>query len=288
MATKKRGLGKGLSALIPMDPVGNPQEGELSEESIISLDIELIEANKDQPRQKFEKNALQELTRSIEMYGIIQPIVVRKKIGKYQIVAGERRWRAAKEANLKSIPCIVKEIDEKEAMKLALIENIQRQDLNPIEEAYAFQGLMEEYDLIQEEVAEAVGKSRSYIANAIRLLRLDEGIKDYIVEGKISSSHGRALLGIEDKEERKKTAESIFNDNINVKEVEGMIKNRKKIKSPMNKKEIKDPMVKEIEDSLIRTLGTKVRLITKKNGGKIELEFYDHEDLQRLIDLIMD
>lgn len=284
MATKKRGLGKGLSALIPMDPIEDSLNEKPEKGSVVSLDIELVAPNKDQPRQRFEKEALGELAKSIEMYGIIQPIVVRKNGDRYQIIAGERRWRAAKKACLKKIPCIIKQVDKKEAMKLALIENIQRQDLNPIEEAYAFKGLMEEHNLIQEEVAEAVGKSRSYIANAIRLLKLDEEIKDYIVEGKISSGHGRALLSIQDKDEQKKAAESIFNDKINVRDTEKMIKKRTETKPPADNK---DPMIKEIEDNLMRNLGTKVRLTTQKNGGKIELEFYDYEDLERLIDLIV-
>ncbi|NLJ98512.1 MAG: ParB/RepB/Spo0J family partition protein [Tissierellia bacterium] len=285
MVVKKRGLGKGLSALIPGDPVVGLLNEEPEKDSVLKLDIELVEPNEDQPRQKFEKDSLHELTASIEMYGVIQPIVVRKKGNKYQIVAGERRWRAAKAANLKKIPCIIKDIDEKEAMKLALIENIQRQDLNPIEEAFAFQGLMKEYHLTQEEVAKSIGKSRSYIANTIRLLKLDKEIKDYIAEGKITSGHGRALLSIDNEEERRKVAESIVNKKINVRDTESMIKNRKKSK-PKVEDDDKDPLVREVEDNLMRTLGTKVKLTTKKDGGKIEIQFYDYEDLQRLIELI--
>lgn len=286
MATKKRGLGKGLAALIPDEPMLGLLDEDRDKGSISNIEISLIEPNKDQPRQEFEKESLEELKESIILHGIIQPIVVRKKDNKYKIIAGERRWRAAKAAELKEIPCVIKEVDDKQAMKLALIENIQRENLNPIEEAYAFKGLMEDYGLTQEEVAEEIGKSRSYIANTVRLLNLDEEIVDHIAKGKITSGHGRALLSIKNKGERLKTAESIINNKINVRETEKLVKktNKKNIK---NREVERDPFVEEIEDNLMRTLGTRVRLATKEGGGRIEIEFYGDEDLERILEIIM-
>lgn len=286
MVSKKRGLGKGLAALIPNEPIADLLDDEIDSDNIQNIKLSSITPNEDQPRKDFDKGLLAELTDSIKQYGIIQPIVVRKKGDLYEIVAGERRWRAAKAANLKVMPCIVRDVDDRQAMKLALIENLQRDDLNPIEEAYAFKGLIEEHNLTQEEVASAIGKSRSYIANSIRLLNLDEEIIDYIANGKITRGHGRALLTIKDKGERIKTAESIINNKINVRETEKMVKNNKTKKQ--KRKEIKkDPFVKEIEEKLMRALGTKVSLNPKKEGGTIQIEFYGHEDLERILELMI-
>lgn len=286
MATKKRGLGKGLAALLPDEPISDLLEEELDKESITNIDINLIEPNKDQPRRQFEKESLQELKESIEQFGIIQPIIVRKKEDKYEIIAGERRWRAAKAAKLESIPCIIRKTDDKEAMKLALIENIQRQDLNPIEEAMAYKSLIEEYKLTQEDLAKTIGKSRSYIANTVRLLNLDKEIIENIQEGKLTAGHGRALLSIPNKKERLKTANAIINDKINVRDVENIAKKSKGKKSKTKAKATKDPFIIDIEEKLMRTLGTKVNLISKQNGGKIEIEFYSDEDLERIIEVI--
>lgn len=287
MVAKKRGLGKGLAALIPDEPITDLLNEKTEDESIINIEIGLIEPNQHQPRQEFERKALDELRDSIVQYGIIQPIVVRKKGDKYEIIAGERRWRAAKEAKLKEIPCIIREVGDKDAMKLALIENIQREDLNPIEEAYAFKGLLEDYNLTQEELGKAIGKSRSYIANSIRLLNLDDKIIDYIAEGKLSRGHGRALLSIDDEEEQQNFAESIINDKLNVRETENLVKNKGRKKSRKKVKEHKkDLFVKEIEENLMIALGTKVKLLPKKDGGKIEIEFYSDEDLERILEII--
>ena len=286
MATKKRGLGKGLAALLPDEPISDLLEEELDKESITNIDINLIEPNKDQPRRQFEKESLQELKESIEQFGIIQPIIVRKKEDKYEIIAGERRWRAAKAAKLENIPCIIRKTDDKEAMKLALIENIQRQDLNPIEEAMAYKSLIEEYKLTQEDLAKTIGKSRSYIANTVRLLNLDKEIIENIQEGKLTAGHGRALLAIPNKKERLKTANAIINDKINVRDVENIAKKSKGKKSKTKAKATKDPFIIDIEEKLMRTLGTKVNLISKQNGGKIEIEFYSDEDLERIIEVI--
>lgn len=286
MVEKKRGLGKGLAALIPNEPVVDLMNSESDFKNIRNIKISSITPNEDQPRKDFDKKLLEELTYSIKQYGVIQPIVVRKKKDIFEIIAGERRWRAAKAAGLVEVPCIVKKVDDKQAMKLALIENLQRDNLNPIEEAYAFEGLIKEHNLTQEEVASAIGKSRSYIANTIRLLKLDDEIKDYISKGKLSSGHGRALLGIKNKEEMIETAQNIMNNNMNVRETEKVVKDRKK-KKPKKNQVQKDPFVLEMEEKLMRVLGTKVTLTTKKDGGVISIEFYGDEDLERLLDLMV-
>lgn len=284
MATKKRGLGKGLAALLPDEPISDLLEAEIDKESISYIDLDLIEPNKDQPRREFEKESLQELKESIKQFGIIQPIIVRRKKDKYEIIAGERRWRAAKSTGLKNIPCIIKETDDKEAMKIALIENIQRENLNPIEEALAYKSLMEDYKLTQEDLAKTIGKSRSYIANTVRLMNLDPEIIENISKGKLTSGHGRALLAISNKEERLKTADAIINNKINVRETEKIAKksNKKKTKTMTTK----DPFIRDIEEKLMRTLGTKVNLLPKKSGGKIEIEFYNDEDLERILEVL--
>lgn len=286
MASKKRGLGRGLSALIPDNIEADLLNTEEGKEQVVELDINLIVPNKNQPRKEFEKVSLEELKNSIQQYGIIQPIVVRKVEDKYEIIAGERRWRAAREASFDKIPCIIKEVDEKEAIKLAIIENIQREDLNPIEEANAFKSLMNTYNLKQEEVAEAVGKSRSYVANSLRLLNLDEEIQDYISEGKISTGHAKALLGVRNKKDRLSIAKTIIDKKLNVRETEKLVSKSKRKKTGKSTVE-KDPFIKEIEERLMSTLGTKVTLISSKKGGKIEIEFYNEEDLQRILEVIM-
>lgn len=286
MTTKKRGLGKGLAALLPDESISDLLDEELDKDSISNIDINLIEANINQPRKQFEKEALEELSKSIEEFGIIQPIVVRKKEEKYEIIAGERRWRAAKNAKLESIPCIIRKTDDREAMKLALIENIQRENLNPIEEALAYKSLMEEYKLTQEELAKTIGKSRSYIANTIRLLNLEDEILENIQDGRLTAGHGRALLSIPNKKERLETANAIINDKINVRETENIAKKTKGTKCKAKTKSTKDPFIIDIEEKLMRTLGTKVNLIPKKRGGKIEIEFYNEEDLERIIEIL--
>lgn len=275
-----------MAALIPNEPIVDLLDEESGLHNIQNIKISFIKPNEDQPRKEFHMESLAELTDSIKQYGIIQPIVVRKKGKEYEIVAGERRWRAAKSAKLNEIPCIVKKLDDKQAMKLALIENLQRDDLNPIEEAYAFKGLIEEHNLTQEGVASAIGKSRSYIANAIRLLKLDEEIIEYIANGKITSGHGRALLAIKDKEERLETAKSIINNKINVRETEKIVKGNNKNKSKRETTK-KDPYIREIEEKLMRALGTKVTLTSKKDGGIIQVEFYGDDDLERLLELMI-
>lgn len=294
MATRKKGLGKGLSALIPEDPIDELLNIDNEKESIVNIDISLIKPNKKQPRKEFDKKALLELSQSIKTYGVIQPIIVRKFKNDYEIVAGERRWKASQEAGLKEIPCIIKDIEELDSMKIALIENLQREDLNPIEEAVAFEELMKDYGFTQEEVAKVVGKSRSYIANTIRLLNLDENTKSHIQEGKISSGHGRALLSIDNEKERKNVTKEIIDKKLNVRDTERLAKEVKEIEKKENirKDQVsssfsKDPIILDIEENLMQYFGTKVQISKGRNKGKIEIEYYDDEDLNRILDILI-
>lgn len=280
MAVKKRGLGKGLSALISDDLLVDESN---EKETVEYIDINLISPNKNQPRKNMDKEALKELADSIKVHGLIQPIIIRKVGSKHELIAGERRWRACKMAGLKEIPCIIKDIDDKVSAKYALIENIQREDLNPIEEAVAYKKLMEDYDLTQEEVAKEVGKSRSYIANTVRLLNLHEKIIEYISKGQLTAGHGKALLSIKDKEKQLLAAEEIIKNNLNVRQAEDITNKKTKKKEKDSKKE---PYVVEVEENLMRILGTKVNLVQGKKKGKIEIEYYGNEDLERIIEIL--
>lgn len=287
MAQSKRGLGKGLSALISdktlVDTILN--EEEFTNDNIIYLEINNIISKEEQPRKYFDDVALKDLADSISIHGIIQPIIVRKAENKYEIVAGERRWRASKIAGLDRVPCIIKDINLETAAKIALIENVQREDLNPIEEAIAYKKIMEEYNLKQEEVAKAIGKSRTYVANSIRLLNLHEKVIEYIYNGKITSGHGKALLGIKDKDEQLKACEKIIQFGLNVRETESDIT---QVKARSKKKtKPKESYVIDLEEQLMRSLGTKVNLVVGNKKGKIEIEYYGDSDLERLMDLLM-
>ena len=289
MTQKKRGLGKGLSALISDKTVVDNilSEEEITTDNIINLEINNIVSKEDQPRKYFDDEALKDLANSINIHGVIQPIVVRKIEDKYEIVAGERRWRASKKAGLEKIPCIIKDINHETAAKISLIENVQREDLNPIEEALAYQRIMEEYNLKQEELAEAIGKSRTYITNSIRLLNLHETVIEYIYQGKLTSGHGKALLGIKNKDDQLKAAEKIIEQGLNVRETEADVKqNKAKLKK---KKQVntKESYLIDLEEGLMRTLGTKVNLVVGNKKGNIEIECYGDSDLERLIDLLM-
>lgn len=292
MSVKKRGLGKGLSALIPDEPLLDFSTNEDVNDKILLVDIFLIEPNRDQPRREFDKDSLNELVESIKAHGILQPIIVKKTDMGYEIVAGERRWRAAREAGLKQVPALVKELSQIESSQIALIENIQREDLNPIEEAFAYKNLSEKYKLTQEEISQAIGKSRPYIANTMRLLNLDEEVINLIVKGDISSGHGRALLSIEDKEIRLKLCKTIIENNLNVRETEKLVKDilNKKNKDNTNVKAKerlkKDPTILEIEESLRKILGTKVLISKGSNKGKIEIEYYNDDDLDRILEIL--
>lgn len=284
MSVKKRGLGKGLSALISDETI--MEDNNKTKESVINIDIDLIVPNENQPRQEFDEVALSELTDSIKIHGLIQPILVRKIKDKYEIIAGERRWRASQVAGLKAVPCLLKDVTEEVAAKFALIENIQREDLNPIEEAIAYKRLMQDYSLTQEEVASQVGKSRPYIANTVRLLNLDEGIINYISKGELTSGHGKALLGIKDKKQQLITAEQIIKNNLNVRDTENITNEKANISKKTKKKNLKDTNIIDLEESLMKILGTKVNLVQGSKKGKIEIEYYGYEDLERIIDVL--
>jgi ParB family chromosome partitioning protein len=283
---KRRGLGKGLSALIPDEPIKEIEENS-NGDGIENIDISLIEPNSEQPRRHFKEESIIELSKSIAAHGVLQPIIVRKVDKGYQIVAGERRWRAAKEAGLKEVPCIVKKIKQIESTEIALIENIQREDLNPIEEAIAYKKLIDKHELTQEEVSEIVGKSRSYIANMVRLLNLDRRVIEYIENGKISTGHGRALLALNNNELQYKIAVMIIEKGLNVRDTEKLINEmRKKKSNSKNRKIEKDPILRTIEESLTKVLGTKVQISKGRKKGKIEIEYYNDDDLERIVELI--
>lgn len=284
MTSKKRGLGKGLSALIQDKEKVDSLIGDSSsrDEAVVALPLSKITPKPDQPRKIFQEEALDELAQSIKENGVIQPIIVRKLADGHEIIAGERRWRAAREAGLDEIPCIIREIDDITADRISLIENVQRENLNPIEEAQAYKRIMKEYSLKQDELAKAVGKSRSYISNNMRLLNLDERVVQYIYEGKISGGHGKALLGIKNKDEQVKAAERIIQFGLNVRDTETNVKKKKRIRS----KKQKENYIIDLEDQLMSALGTKVTLNTGRKSGKIEIEYYNDDDLERLIDLI--
>lgn len=289
MAVKKRGLGKGLSALIPDEIVNEAKTVVDDKDKIINIDISYIEPNTEQPRRKFDQEAIQELALSIKKHGIIQPIIVRKQNKGYQIVAGERRWRAAKEAGLKEIPSIIKELEQMESTEVALIENIQREDLNPIEEAIAYKNLIDRYNVTQEEISSIVGKSRSYVANIIRLLNLDEQVIKLMSNGKLSNGHGRTLLALADKEVQLKTANAIIENELSVRETERLVKGLIEDNSVEKKQKVKkrkDPSLIEFEESLRKILGTKVQIIKGKKKGKIEIEYYSDEDLDRILEVL--
>ncbi|QEK13524.1 ParB/RepB/Spo0J family partition protein [Crassaminicella thermophila] len=283
MAKRKGGLGKGLSALIPEIK----DSYEKNKGDIEKIPLNEIQPNKKQPRKNFDQEKLNALAESIKMHGIIQPIVVRPIEKGYEIVAGERRWKACRQAGIQEVPCIIREMDEKERMEIALIENLQREDLNPIEEALAYKMLMETYQLTQEEISSTIGKSRPYIANTIRLLNLTEEVRDMLIDNLLSSGHARALLRIEDKKMQKEFAQKVIENKLSVRETENMVARIIGQKKDKPKKEkIKDSGLSFIEDLLKERLATKVNIIKGKKKGKIEIEYYSEEDLERLVELL--
>lgn len=291
MNEKKRGLGRGLNALINTGPDIEVKEKskDNSDNKEIFVNISLVEPNRNQPRKEFDKEALSELAASIKQYGILQPIMVQKNGDMYEIIAGERRWRAAKEAGLKEVPVIVRDYDKQKIMEISIIENIQRENLNPIEEAMAYQCLMEEYGLKHDELADKVSKNRSTITNSMRLLRLSENIQQMIIDGKISTGHAKVLLSVENKEEQEKIAAELISRSLSVRELEKLVK---KYIKPRKKKENKDTVdyslfYKEYEDKLKDILGTKVQINTKdKNKGRIEIDYYSAAELERIVELL--
>ena len=295
----KKGLGKGLDSLIPMDseienitkPVKKAKnEPKTNENGVIELKVNQIEPNREQPRKNFDEDALQELADSIKKHGIIQPLVVQKKGEYYEIIAGERRWRAAKIAGLKHIPAVIKDYSEQEMVEIALIENIQRQDLNPIEEAMAFKQLMQEYDLKQDELAERVSKSRTAVTNSMRLLKLPQKIMEMVINNELSSGHARTLLSIEDEDLQIKVAELVILKQMSVRETENYVKKlqNNKNKSKDTKNTDNDFVYRDIENRIKEIVGTKVKVNHKNNGkGKIEIEFYSDDELERIYDLFL-
>lgn len=269
-------LGKGLGALINVE-----------EESIEQLSIDECRTNPYQPRKTFDADAIEELKISILEYGIIQPLIVRKSIKGYEIVAGERRFRAAREAGLKEIPAIIKDFDDKKMMEIALLENLQREDLTVIEEALAYKNLINELHLTQEELSNKLGKSRSHIANTMRLLSLPDDIIIFISNGELSMGHGRALLGLKNKEQLHSLVDKIRKNNLNVRQVEQMINELNKQKPLIKKKKKqKDLFIQQQETKLREVLGTNVNIQKTKNKGKIEIEFYTTDELERLISML--
>lgn len=291
MAVNKRGLGKGLDTMIP--PVKNEkksEKGDPAKEPETLVNITKVEPNREQPRKNFDEDALLELSESIKQYGLLQPILVQDRKDYYEIIAGERRWRAAKLAGLKQVPVIIKNLTDQEIVEISLIENIQRENLNPIEEAQAYKRLLNEFHLKQDEVAERVSKSRTAVTNSMRLLKLSDDVQRMVIDEMITTGHARALLGIEDPAEQYNLAQRIFDEKLSVREVEKIVKNMGKPVKPKKEKVVDKSMqviYDDISEKLKTQLGTKVNIVPKEDGsGKIEIEFYSHDELDRILDLM--
>lgn len=306
MAVKRNGLGKGLDSLIPnkCDNLAKPETKKNNSETKVSpakkvkedqktseilLKINQVEPNRDQPRKEFDEDALLELADSIKQFGILQPLLVQKKKDYYEIIAGERRWRAAKLAGLKEVPVLIKSYTDQEIVEISLIENIQRENLNPIEEAMAFKRLLEEFHLKQDEVAERVSKSRTAVTNSMRLLKLSDKVKQMIIDDMISTGHARALLAIEDEEQQYLLATKIFDEKLSVRETEKLVKSLKNPKKEVKKITPEHQFIyNDIAEKMKSIMGTKVNINAKANGkGKIEIEYYSEEELERIYDLMM-
>ena len=297
MVAKKSGLGKGLDALIP---AGNKKtvvkkdsepviiEKVVEKKGVETLKITEVEPNREQPRKNFNEDALLELADSIKQYGVIQPLIVQKKADHYEIIAGERRWRAAKMAGIKEIPVIIKDYSDQQVMEISLIENIQREDLNPIEEAMAYKNLMEEFHLKQDEIAEKVSKSRTAVTNSMRLLKLDKRVQQMMIDDMISAGHARTLITIEDPDAQYNIATKIFDEKLSVRETEKLVKLLQKPKVKKEKVEkVNSFIYKDIEEKMKAILGTKVTVDHKSNNkGKISIEYYSNEELERILYLL--
>lgn len=291
-----KGLGRGLNALIPDDDkeeINNVVVKEVVKEVVVKepaetkVRISQIEPNREQPRKAFDEDALIELSESIKMYGVLQPLLVQKKDNYYEIIAGERRWRAAKLAGVKEVPVIIKDYSNQEVMEIALIENIQREDLNPIEEAMAYQRLIKDYRLKQDEVAEKVSKSRATITNSLRLLKLDRRVQEMVMEGKISNGHARAIIGIEDGDKQYNIAMKIFDENLSVRETEKLMHQISKPEKTKQEMPKNDFVYRDIEEKISKIMGTQVAIKNKRNNkGKIEIGYYSQEELERIVELL--
>ncbi|MCR4841698.1 MAG: ParB/RepB/Spo0J family partition protein [Eubacterium sp.] len=303
MAAKKKGLGRGLDAMIPKKQESEPaekaepkkkkatKEKEAPEgDGTTLVDITLVEPNKGQPRKYFDEEALQELSDSIAKFGVLQPLIVQKKKDFYEIIAGERRWRAAKMAKLKEIPVFIKDYSDQERMEISLIENIQRENLDPIEEAQAYKSLLEEFNLKQEDVAERVSKSRAAIANSLRLLKLDAEIQDMIIKQMITAGHARALLTVEDKEQRLSIAREVAEKKLSVRDLEKLVKKKAdeaEKASKKDKKEVEQELIyADTAEKLKDILGTKVSVDHKDGKGRIIIDYYSRDEFERIVALL--
>ncbi|MCQ2081452.1 MAG: ParB/RepB/Spo0J family partition protein [Lachnospiraceae bacterium] len=297
----KRGLGKGLDSIIPqavVKPVEKEQKNQkVSEdtklgEAITMVKIGKLKNNEDQPRKKFDDDAIEELSESIKQYGIITPLVVQDRKTYYEIIAGERRWRAAMKAGLKEVPVIVKNYSELEIAEISLIENIQREDLNPIEEALAYKRLIEEFKLKQDEVAERVSKSRTAVTNSMRLLKLGPNVQQMVIDDQISTGHARALISVEDLDKQYELAQQVFDEKLSVRDIEKLVKNLGVVKVKKNAKNVDKSLqaiYDDITEKLKQKLNTKVSITpsNKNDGaGKLEIEFYSHDELEKIMDLL--
>ena len=295
MAAKRGGLGKGLDSLIPDNKLSKTtkkaEEVEKKPENAgpIMMKINDVEPNRDQPRKNFEEDALLELADSIKQFGVLQPLIVQKRNDYYEIIAGERRWRASKLAGLKEVPVIIKDYTRQEIVEISLIENIQRENLNPIEEAQAYKRLLTEFNLKQDEVAERVSKSRTAVTNSMRLLKLNEKVQQMIIDDMISTGHARALLAIDDEEQQYILANKIFDEKLSVRDTEKLVKDMKNPKKTKEKPVIQNAFVyEELEERMKNVIGSKVHVNHKANGrGKIEIEYYSDDELERIFDLLM-
>lgn len=306
MAVKRNGLGKGLDSLIPdktnktitskekkttgtVDAISQKNIVKKEDGSETFLKINEVEPNRNQPRKEFDEDALLELADSIKQFGVLQPLLVQKKDGYYEIIAGERRWRAAKLAGIKEIPVLIKEYTDQEIVEISLIENIQRENLNPIEEAMAFKRLLEEFNLKQDEVAERVSKSRTAVTNSMRLLKLSSKVQQMVIDDMISTGHARALLAIDDEEQQFIIASKIFDEKLSVRETEKLVKALKTPKKEQKTEKIERTFVyDDIVEKMKNVIGTKVNIHAKANGkGKIEIEYYSEDELERIYDMIM-
>ena len=298
MPTKKKGLGKGLDSLIPdnksMKSVTSEKTVESKEDAAAKSGVQVmkineVEPNRDQPRKNFDEDALLELSDSIKQFGVLQPLLVRKRKDYYEIIAGERRWRAAKLAGVKEVPVIEKEYTDQEILEIGLIENIQRENLNPIEEAIAYKRLLEEFKLKQDEVAERVSKSRTAVTNSMRLLKLSDKVQQMIIDDMISTGHARALLAIDDPELQYTLANKIFDEKLSVRETEKLVKEIKNPKKPKEKKPVANSFIyQDLEEKMKSVFGTKVSIASKGKGkGKIEIEYYSDDELEHLFDMMM-
>ena len=298
MAVKRNGLGKGLDSLIPnktektvkteKKPEQKNEESQNSSGEIL-VKINQVEPNREQPRKEFDEDSLMELADSIKQFGILQPLLVQKRKDYYEIIAGERRWRAAKIAGIKEVPIIIRDYTDQEIVEISLIENIQRENLNPIEEAMAYKRLLEEFHLKQDEVGERVTKSRTGVTNCMRVLKLSPRVQQMIVDDMISTGHARALLAIDDEEQQYQLANRIFDEKLSVRETEKLVKALKNPKKEVKKQKQEHTFVYDnIEEQMKNIIGTKVSVNPKANGkGKIEIEYYSEEELERIYDLIM-